>query len=218
MSKEKTKYTFWQRVENFFYYYKWRVIVVILVVLAVYFLWQLFPDTTKTTGDLTVVSALAHPLTAEDYDLDRRLNDVIADVDNDGEKTVAFHPYYITEKRTSDADVMSQSQLESHFSEARGDLLIFDAPNLAYYLKKDLFAPLEDYVDLSDISEEDIVRQNGVAVCVKLTNSKMLSDMRFIIDEVYAGVLFIPDDADDITLKSRENTKAAIAKLLEKSE
>ena len=218
MNEEKTKYTFWQRVDNFFYYYKWRVIVTILVVLAVYFLWQLFPDTTKTTGDLTVVSAFAHPLTAEDYDLDRRLKDCVNDIDNDGEKSIAFYPYYITEKRTSDSDVMSQGQLESHFKEARGDLLIFDAPNLAYYLKKDLFAPLEDFVDLSGIPEQDIIRQNGVAVCVKLTASKVLSDMRFIIDEVYAGVLFIPDDADEVTLKSRENTKAAIVKLLKKSE
>ena len=58
--------------------------------------------------------------------------------------------------------------------------------------------------------------KDGVAVAVKLTESKILRDMKFIVDEVYAGVMFIPDGADDVTLKTRENTKIAIEKLLEK--
>lgn len=214
---EKKKLTFLQKLENFWYYYKWRVISAVLLVFVVYLCAQIFKEnTTENPRDLTIVSALAHPLTVEEYDIDKRLKDFAEDIDNDGEKSIVLSPYYITEKRTSDTDLVAQAQLENHFKNAKGDLLIFDEPNLSYYLNKDIFAPLDDYVDLSGIPDEDIVRQNGIAVALKLSDSKILKDMHFIIDEVYAGVLFVPDDADEMTLKSRDNTRNIIAKLLEK--
>lgn len=219
MSEQKRKLTFKERIENFFYYYKWPVIFGILVVLVLSMYLPALVDNEKdSVGDLTVLSVFAHPLTAEEYDIDQRINDVIKDIDGDEEKSVLSKLFFITEKRSGDNDIISEAQLDEQLKVARGDLLVFDAPNLAYYLKKDIFAPLEDYVDLSAIPDEDIIKKDGVAVAVKLTKSKVLSDMRFIIDEVYAGVLFLPDDADDLTLNSRKNTTFAINKLLEKSE
>lgn len=219
MSEQKRKLTFKERIENFFYYYKWFVIFGILIVLVLsMYIPAIFDKSKDEVGDLTVLSVFAHPLTAEEYDIDKRINEVIEDVDGDGEKTVLSKPFFITEKRSGDGDIISEAQLNEQLKVARGDLLIFDEPNLSYYLKKDIFAPLEDFVDLSSVPEEDIIRKDGVAVAVKLTRSKVLSDMHFIIDEVYAGVLFIPDGADDVTLKSRDNTAPAIEKLLKKSE
>ena len=219
MSEQNKKFTFKERVENFFYYYKWPVIFVILVALVIsMYIPAIVNNEKDAVGDLTVLSVLAHPLTSEEYNIDQRLKDSIEDIDGDGEKSVVLKQFFITEKRTGDADVISTAQLDEQLRVGRGDLLILDEPNLEYYLKKDMFSPLEDYVDLSYISDEDIIRKDGVAVAVKLTSSQVLKDMRFIIDEVYAGVLFIPDNADDFTLNSRKNTTPAIKKLLEKSE
>lgn len=219
MSEQNKKLTFKERVENFFYYYKWPVIFVILVALVIsMYIPAIVNNEKDAVGDLTVLSVLAHPLTSEEYNIDQRLKDSIEDIDGDGEKSVVLKQFFITEKRTGDADVISTAQLDEQLRVGRGDLLILDEPNLEYYLKKDMFSPLEDYVDLSDIPDEDIIKKDGVAVAVKLTSSQILKDMRFIIDEVYAGVLFIPDDAGEITLNSRNNTTPAIKKLLEKSE
>ena len=219
MGEQNKKPTFKERVENFFYYYKWRVVIAILVLLVIsMYIPAIVNDEKDAVGDLTVLSVLAHPLTAEEYDIDQRLKDSIEDVDDNGEKSVVLKQFYITEKRTNDSDIISGAQLDENLKVGRGDLLIFDEPNLSYYLKKDIFSPLEDYVDLSGIPEEEIIRKDGVAVAVKLTNSQILKDMRFIVDEVYAGVLFVPDNTDNATLNSRKNTTSAINKLLEKSE
>lgn len=219
MSEQNKKPTFKQRIENFFYYYKWRVVIVILVLLVIsMYIPAIVNDEKDAVGDLTVLSVLAHPLTSEEYDIDKRLKESIKDVDGDSEKSVVLKQFYITEKRTNDSDIISGAQLDENLKVGRGDLLIFDEPNLSYYLKKDIFSPLEDYVDLSGIPEEEIIRKDGVAVAVKLTNSQILKDMRFIVDEVYAGVLFVPDNTDNTTLNSRKNTTSAINKLLEKSE
>ena len=154
------KMTFWQRVDNFWFYYKWRVIVVIIAVFAIYLTSQVVRDNAPEGGDLRVVSLLAHPLTSEEYDIDARLKEFVEDVDNDGEKTVVLEQFYVTEKRTQD-DMIAKSQLDAKLSKAKGDLIILDEINLAEYSKKDIFQPLENYIDISQIPEDDIVKRRG---------------------------------------------------------
>lgn len=217
MSETKKKMTLWQRIDNFWYYYKWWVIAGVFVLFGIWCFSSIMQNQVKdTTGDLTVLSVYAHPLTSEEYDLDRRLRDFIPDTNGDGEQKVVFKPYYITEEGTSQADQVTAGEFGMNLQDSFGDLILFDEPTLNNYLKKDMFAPIGDYVDLSKIPESDIVYRNDVAVAVKLSESKILSDMHFIIDEVYASVMFIPDDADETILATRENTKIAIEKLLEK--
>jgi len=163
------------------------------------------------------LSLYAHPLTSEDYDLDRRLNEFVPDVNGDGQQKVVFKPYFITEKGTSESDQITRGEFEANLQNCYGDMILFDVPSLNNYIKKDIFAPIGDYVDLSKIPESDIMYRGDVAVAVKLSESKILSDMHFIIDEVYASVMFVPDDADETVLATRGNTKAIIEKLLEKN-
>lgn len=219
MSEAKKKMTFWQKVDNFWYYYKWWVIAGIFVVFGFWcLLFLLQGQTTDKTGDLTVLSVYAHPLTSEEYDLDNRLKEYVTDVNGDSEKKVVFKPYYITEKGTSETDQLTRGEFEMHLQNCYGDLIIFDELSLNNYLKKDIFAPIGDYIDLSQIPQEDIVSRDGVPVAVKLSGSKMLSDMHFIIDEIYVSVMFLPDNADENVLATRENAKIAIEKLLVKTE
>ena len=217
MSETKKKMTFWQRLDNFWYYYKWWVIAGVFVLFGLWCLSQLLQGQVKdTSGDLTVLSVYSHPLTSEEYDLDRRICDVIPDTNGDGEQKVVFNPYFITEKGTSQSDMVTTSEFEMNLQNCYGDMILFDKPSIDNYIKKDIFAPIGDYVDLSKIPKEDVIYRGDVAVAVKLSESKILSDMHFIIDEVYASVMFIPDDASEEIYATRENAKIAIAKLLEK--
>lgn len=219
MSETKRKLGFWESIENFWYYYKWWVVLGVLLALGIWLgVWYASTTVDDTSGDLTVVSLFAHPLTSEEYDIDRRLAGVVADANGDGESKVVLKPYYITEKKTSESDQVSKEQFEAGLQKCYGDLLILDEPSLDSYLPKDIFEPIGNYVDLSQIPEEDIVYRGDVPVAVKLTNSKVLSDMRFIIDEVYVSVMFIPDNASEKTLACRENAKDAIAELLVQKE
>lgn len=217
MNETRKKMTFLQKLDNFWYYYKWWIVAGLFVLFGLWCFSQLLQSQeSDKTGDLTVLSLYAHPLTSEEYDLDRRICESISDVNGDGEQRVVFNPYFITEKGTTQSDQVTKSEFEMNFQECFGDLMLFDVPSLNNYLKKDIFAPIGDYVDLSKIPEEDIVYRDDVAVAVKLTESKILADMHFIIDEVYASVMFVPDDASESILATRENTKIAIEKLLEK--
>lgn len=219
MGEAKRKMTFLQWVENFWYYHKWKVIAGVLLVIALWAGITFYIDTLKKseeTGDITVVSVFSGAYTHKKMNLEERLADSIKDVDGDGEISVNYTAHYIG-TRDTDEDKVAQAQFEQGLSKCYGDIMLFDETRLDDYIKKDIFEPIENYVDLSNIPQEDIVKRNDVAVAVRLTNSKLLRDMDFAID-VYVSVVFIPDDADEKLLASRENAKGAIAKLLEQSE
>ena len=217
MSETKKKMTFLQWLDNFWYYYKWWVIAAVFVIFGIWCLLQLLQTQEKdTSGDLTVLSVYAHPLTSEEYDVDKRICDVITDANGDVETKVVFNPYFITEEGTSQADMVTTSEFEMNLQDCYGDMILFDKPTIDNYIKKDIFEPIGNYIDLSKIPKEDIIYRGDVAVAVKLSESKILADMHFIIDEVYACVMFVPDDADETTYACRNNAKKAIEKLLEK--
>ena len=219
MSEEKRKMTFLQWLENFWYYHKWNVIAGVLSVIALWAGITFYIDTLKKaeeTGDITVVSVFSGAYTPERMDLDKRLADSVDDIDGDGEVTVTCTEYYIS-TANSDEDKASQAQFEQGLSKGYGDMLLFDKTSLDKYVKKDIFEPIDKYVDLTNIPEEDIVKRGDVAVAVRLTDSQVLRDMNFAVD-AYVSVVFIPDDADEKLLASRENAKSAIAKLMEKSQ
>lgn len=219
MSEEKRKMTFLQWLENFWYYHKWKVIAGVLLIIALWAGITLYIDTLKkseNTGDITVVSVFSGAYTNKKMNLEERLVDSVKDIDGDGEILVNYTAHYIGIKNT-DEDKVAKAQFEQGLSKCYGDIMLFDETRLNDYIKKDIFEPIENYVDLSNIPEEDIVKRNDVAVAVRLTNSQILRDMDFAID-VYVSVVFIPDDADEKLLASRENAKSAIAKLMGKSQ
>lgn len=89
-------------------------------------------------------------------------------------------------------------------------MILFDKPNLDRFIVKDMFSPISDYIDLSDIPEEHIVYRNNVPVAVQLDGSKVLNNMGFIIDEVYVSVMFTPDNS------VREYAVKTVNKLIQK--
>ena len=220
MSEEKRNMTFLQKVENFWYYNKWVVALVILAIVTVILSAKLILDNDSDKArDLTVVCVYSQELTSEDsVDISKKLEQGISDVNNDGKINAESKIYYISETAQSDEDKMAQGRFDAILQKYSGDIMIFDEPNLNLYLKKDIFEPIEKYMDLSNISEEDIVYRNDVAVAVKLSQSQILKDINFKSDDVYAGIMFIPDNATEELKASRENAKIAISDLVKKAE
>lgn len=220
MSEEKRNMTFFQRIENFWYYNKWVVALIVLAIVTVILSVKLVLDNDGDKArDLTVVCVYSQELTSGDsVDISKKLEQGISDVNNDGTVNAESKIYYISETAQSDEDKMAQGRFDAILQKYSGDIMIFDEPNLNLYLKKDIFEPIEKYMDLSHISEEDIVYRNGVAVAVKLSQSQVLKDINFKSDDVYAGIMFIPDNATNETKVSRENAKIAISNLVKKAE
>lgn len=218
MEQTKKKLTFLQKVENFWYYYKWWVILGVIFLIGIIAGMRFISENTKEKpSDVNVFSVFANVLTADDYNIDERLKDYIIDVNEDGSKDVALNTYYITEKQTSSDDQLAKGQFESELSKCSGGVMLFDIPNLNLFLNKDIFEPIENYIDISQIPQENIVYKDDVAVAVRLEKSKILTDMKFIVDQVYVSVMFLPDEPSDEDLERNENAKIIVSKLLEKT-
>ena len=219
MENAKRKSKFLEKLENFWYYYKWWVILGVIflmgIIVAVNFVSSLTED---EAGDLKIVSVFSHPLTANEYDIEKRVTDCIEDINGDGATNAVLKQYYITEEQKTNDDQVAKGQFEALLRAGNGDVMIFDEPNLEAYIKKDIFKPLDNSEFLSDIPEEYIVYQNDIPVAVKLEKSKILIDMGFIIDEVYAGIMFVPDNPAEETVKSRQSAELVLKKLLEQAE
>lgn len=214
---EKKKMTFTEALDNFWYYHKWKVAGVVALVMAVIsMIGFLNANTDKRVYDYTAISVFARPMTTGDYTLDEQLDGIIYDIDQNGDIAIKMANYYITETATGSNDQLSKGQFEANLSNARGDIILFDKVNLDRYLPKDFFADISDYVDLSDIPQEDIIYRKDIPVAVRLSGSKALKDMQFIIDDIYASVMFTPDSADEKTLASRKLSEQVIAKLIAK--
>ncbi|MBQ3119217.1 MAG: hypothetical protein IJC10_05615 [Clostridia bacterium] len=209
------KYSLWDKIDNFWYYHKWKVAGVIFLIVAIIAVIGFNrANTDKRVYDFTAISVFARPMTTGDYTLDKQLEGVITDIDQNGDTALKMSNYYITEKANGSNDQMSMGQFESDLANARGDIILFDKANLERYLARDIFSDISDYTDLSQFPAEDIIYRNDIPVAVRLSDSKALSDMNFIIDDIYVSVMFTPDYADEKTLASRELAKDVIEKLI----
>lgn len=211
------KYGFWDRLDNFWYYHKWKVAgVIVLIVAIIAVVGFNRANTDRRVYDFTAISVFARPMTTGDYTLEQQLEGVITDIDQNGDTALKMSNYYITEKADGSNDQLSMGQFESDLSNARGDVMLFDKANLERYLPKDIFADISDYTDLSQFPAEDIIYRNDIPVAVRLSDSKALLDMNFIIDNIYVSVMFTPEGADDKTIASRSLSKQVIEKLIQK--
>lgn len=216
MENTKKKSKFLEKIDNFWYYYKWWVILGAVFLMGIIVAVNFFSGLTKEEpADLKIISVYSHPLTAKEYDINERVTDCLTDINGDGKINAVLKQYYITEERKTDDDQIAIGQFETLLGAGDGDVMLFDEPNLEVYIKKDIFKPLDNLEFLSEIPKEHIIYQNGVPVAVKLERSKILIDMGFIIDEVYTGVMFVPDEPSEETVKSRQSAEVVLKKLIE---
>lgn len=209
---EKEKGFFLTSLENFWYYYKWPFLGGIAIFFIVIIALLTFSDT-EEPSDAMVLSVFARPLTTQEYEFQSRLEDVIDDIDDNGTKHILTESLYVTEGGKSDNDAFDIGKFEGKIAYAQGDLVLLDGTNFDRFSSKDFLAPLEDYVDISQFDKEDLKFRDGKAVAVRLRDSKVLKDMQFIIDNVYAGIMFIPDENAEHMVPRRENAAKMLSEL-----
>ncbi len=214
-NQQKEKSFLMASLENFWYYYKWPFIGGIVLFFAVLAFLTATADVSEPT-DADVAAVFARPLTTQEFEFQSRLGDVISDTDGDGETRVGTTSYYISEQGTSDNDVIAKSKFEAAIAYGEGDLVLMDGANMKRYSPKDLWAPLADFVDISQFAEEDLYYRDGVAVAVRLSDSAVLLDMQFIIDDVYAGIMYVPEVSQELYEARRENAAKMLLELVKK--
>lgn len=214
---EKKELTFWQKVENIWYYNKLFIIAgTVLSIIFVAGLFALISEYRERPTDLRLCTIYSDATTFEDYTIAQKLADSLQDINGDDKIEIKYTDYYIIPGSQTDDNMMSQGRFEATLEACMSDIMLFDKTNLDAYIKKDIFSPIGDYLDLSTISDEDIIYRNDIAVAVKLSDSKLLKEVNYNTDEIYMSVLFLPENADEKTLAYRQNTKIAVNKLIEK--
>ena len=202
-------------IENFWYYYKWPFLGGILIFFGVAAFMSLQIDIDQNV-DARIAAVFSRPLTVEDVSFQSQLEKELSDVNGDGAKLLSEEYFYVSVDGKSESDIVESGKFSRWASYARGDLLMMDRINMERYISQDLWEPLENYIDISDIPKENLYFRDGVAVAVKLDDSQVLMDMKYSVDSVFAGVLFVPEEADERTLAQRENAVKMIEKLLVK--
>lgn len=215
MAEKKEKGFILSSLENFWYYYKWPFLGGIVIAIAVVVGVFMFADV-EEPSDADIVTVFSSPLTMQELDFESRLKDVISDTDGDGNKSISTASVYITKSGEGDQDATQTARFEYAISYAQGDLVLLDGANYERFCKKDFLAPLEDFISIAQIDEADIKRRDGVPVMVKLSDSKVLLDMQFVTDDVYAGIMFVPEESSEQCMLRRKNAANMLMKLLEK--
>lgn len=214
MSEKKEKGFLLSSIENFWYYYKWPFLGGILIFFVVLGLAMNFSEAPKMS-DVNILAVFARPLTTQEFEFQTNLEGVITDVDGDSEKNILTEGFYISESGNGDSDVISMNKFENAMAYANGDLVLLDGTNLERYKGKDFLEPLESYIDISKFSKEDLVYFGDKAVMVRLSDSAILKEKQFIIDNVYAGIMYIPDGREDLKAR-RENASLMVNEIYKK--
>lgn len=215
MAEKKEKGFLLSSLENFWYYYKWPFLGGILIFFVVIIAMVNLTDM-EAPSDASVLAAFAKPLTTEEFDLQSSLENVIEDVDGNETKRISTNALYITEEGKSDDDSLSISKFENSIAYAQADLVLMDGINYERFKSKDFLEPLENYIDISQLDGDNLVYRDGKAVAVKLENSRQLLDMGFIIDDVYAGIMFVPDESNEGIDARRKNAANMLLELSKK--
>ena len=212
MSNKKEKGFFLTSLENFWYYYKWPFLGGIVIFFGV-IIFMLNMTETEEPSDVDITAVFARPLTVQEFTFQPYVESVVSDADANGTIRVQTKGLYITEGGKTDTDLVSMNNFDSAMAYGEGDLVLLDGANLSRYQSKDFLASLSDYVDVSQFAEENLIYRDGKAVAVRLKNSKILTDMQFIIDDVYAGIMFVPEMQEEQVAARRENAAKVLLEL-----
>ena len=208
--------SFKKKLENFWYYYKVPVIIVIIVAAAGIFL---ISEMSKSVpSDLKISLISEGTLSDETINFNEALPNVIQDIDNDGGANITISRIYINKTmKTEDLDVMKNT-LESQLANKGATLFIVDQSNYDNLIKKDAFCPLNELMDLSDYGDRVIYR-GEVPIALHLSGSKVLADMKFENDDLYALVLFRRpgEENDPVRVKEYENATLVLKELMKQS-
>ncbi len=185
--QNEQKTSFLAKVENFWYYYKVPVILGIVFLAGLLIL--LPGPSSRIPGDLKLCLVSEGILNEGTINFNEALPGLIQDIDGDGSANITINRIFLTKDLTEENAEAYMRSLESLLSTRGATLFIFDAVNYERMIKKDAFCPLDELLDIS-LYGDRVFYRNEVPVALSLKGSKVLSDMGFINDDLYAMVLF----------------------------
>lgn len=204
------------KIENFWYYYKVPAIIILIVILIVGFL--ISENRGQVVSDLNISLVSAEALTESTINFNEALPGVIRDINGDGEANITISRLFIGEDlKEKNAETYLQT-LESQLAGKGATLFIFDKINYDRMAKKDAFCPLDTFFDVSQYSDRVLYR-NDEPIAFHLTGSKVLADMGFTSDDLYALLLFQrpEDESDPASRAEYENAAAVLSALMMQS-
>lgn len=215
MNDAKDKMSFLKKAENFWYYHKWQVVLIAVFVIAFFTLTSTLSPKTESS-DIDVLTVYSAYVSEKEIDFQKEFEDIIEDTNSDKKTTISLNDLYITAEGKSDDDTMGLMKFENNISNSSSDLILLDEYNFERFETKDYYEDLSKYIDLSQYKDENILYRNDKPVAIRLRESKILKEAEFKTDNIYAGIMFIPDNAEGELLEKRENAAKILIKLAEK--
>ena len=207
--------SFLKKVENIWYYYKWPIIIISVIIIALYMLISTFSQGSEPS-DVEIVSVYSAYVSEKEIDFQKKFEKSISDADKNGGVVIDLVTSYITADGKSDDDAIEIAKFEGTMSTARSDLILMDEYNFRRFETKDYYEDLRKFLDISKFNDEDVLYRNDIPVAVRLRESKILKEAEYETDNIYAGIMFVPDDADETLLARRQNAVEILKKLAEK--
>lgn len=180
-----------EKIENFWYYYKTPIIIVAIVVALVLYLYSEFSP--SVVSDLKISLTSQEALTEASINFNEEMPGLVKDINNDGEANITIQRFFIGEDLTNEDNQIYYQSLLGELANKGATLFIFDKMNFDRIVKKDAFCPLNKLMDVSSFGDR-VVYRNNVPVALHLSGSKVLAEMQFTNDDLYALVLFRRDE------------------------
>lgn len=215
MNESKAKMSFFKRIENFWYYHKWHVIIIAVMAIAFVLLISTLNQDSEPS-DIDVLTVYSAFVSEKEIDFQEEFKDIICDSNLDGKNSVSFTDIYITPEGNSDDDSVELVKFENNISNSSSDLILLDEYNFKRFESKDYYEDLSKFIDLSQYDDENILYRNEKPVAIRLRESKILKDAEFKTDNIYAGIMFIPENSDKELLEKRENAAKILLNLAKK--
>lgn len=184
--------TFWKKIENFWYHYKW--VTIITAVVVIFGGYMIFDIVTKKKPDLTIIATPDNGISYRAEELENFFEGFCDDINGDGEVyvSVAFAP--LDPDSTSDNYAQAnQSKLFSTLSSARCVLVLSDDSS-DFSLENVTFSDLSGVIDSQYVSGSQL-SLNSKLVQDALNWSQMPQDMYI---SMRTPVKTLNDSAEDM--------------------
>jgi len=215
-TNKQEKQSFFAKLENFWYYYKTPVILaaVFIFILSVVISQNL--KSVKT--DLNIALVSADVVNEGNINFESYLGEQMADSDQNGEKHITLTRIFLNPKSTDENNESARLHLESLLADRGAVLFVFDRQNFEHYIAKDAFCSLDEIMDITPYGD-NVFYRNDVPVALHLEGSKLLKDMGFSNEDLFATVLFKRDeDAQNQVLSAQYENGVTVLKELMKTQ
>ena len=198
--------------EYFWMYYKFHTISIVVVVLAVGF--TAYQNLTAEKFD-TVLTYAGGNYYSEDVvtKLHQALSPLCDDLDENGEKSLGFSQYHLTEEITDPEYAYAAStKLMLTIAEDEAYIYIMDKGVAQRYIGKDMdscvFAPLKDWIT-TDISGKETFSAHDIDYGIELSDCKLINGIGADFSGQYLFIRYYP--REDRIKQQLEGYNSAIA-------